>query len=79
MENKAYVWFVNAHAKGYGGANYVDLLHQEFVLIVGARLGIEASMIWHGTQSVDAEHFGQLLGLFATEAIDNGTLAWVVL
>ena len=50
MDDEAHIGLVYAHSEGYGGHDNVHLLHQEAVLVLGPRLGVQPGVI---RQSLD--------------------------
>ncbi len=79
MDHVAHVGLVDAHAEGDRGDDHLDALHQEVVLILGARRGIHARMIGARTNPVGGEQLGELLDLLAAQAVDDAALALVLL
>ena len=78
MNHKTDVRFVYSHAKGDGGHNDVNFLHQELVLVFCAGFGIQAGVVRKGLDAIDGQHLGQFLHLFAAEAINDAGLAGVL-
>ena len=55
MDDEADIRFVDAHAKGDGGYDHVDILHQEAVLVLGPHLRIQARMVRKRFYSIDIQ------------------------
>ena len=79
VDNKAHVGLVYAHAESDSGNNDIPLLHQELVLILGAHLVVQASVVGQSLDAVELQQLGQVLHLLAGEAIDDAALALVLL
>ena len=78
VDDEADVRLVDAHAEGDGGHDHPDLLHQELVLVLRARLRIQARVVRQGLDAVDAQQLRHLLHLLAAEAVDDAGLAGVL-
>ena len=65
MNYKTYVRLVNTHSERYGRHDDVHLFHKELVLILGAGLCIQSSMIRRGLDAVDVQQFSKLLHFLA--------------
>ena len=57
MDDKADVGFVDTHAEGDRGYDNVDLFHQEVILRVAARSGVQAGMVGRSFDVVDDQRF----------------------
>ena len=79
VNHKAHIGLVDAHAKGDGSHNDVDLLHEEVVLRLRASGRVEASMIGSRLDIVGTQHFGQVFNLLARQAINDAALVFVLL
>ncbi len=75
MDDETHVGLVDPHAEGDRGHDDIRLLHQEGVLVPGTGGGIHPRMIRQRLDAVGHEQFGQLLDLFAAQAIDDARLA----
>jgi hypothetical protein len=60
MDDEADVGFVDAHAEGDGGADDLDLVAQEKLLVLRALPGGEAGVIGPGADFVGGQFFGEL-------------------
>ena len=78
MYHETHIGFVNTHTEGYGSHYYIDLLHEELVLVFGTGFCIESCMIWQRFDAVDHQQFGQILDTFSCEAIDNSALVRIL-
>jgi hypothetical protein len=78
VDHEAHIGLVDAHAEGDGGHDHVHVLHQEAVLVAGALRGVHAGMVGQGLDAVHHEGLGDLLHLFAAEAIDDAAAAPVL-
>ena len=65
VNHKPHIGLVDAHAKGYGGHNHVDLFKQKRILVGTAGSRIHAGMIGQRLDVVDPEHLGQFLDSLA--------------
>ena len=79
MDDIAHVGLVDAHAESDRGDDHLDPLHQEVVLVGGARRGVHARMVGQRADAVGHEQFGQLLDLLAAQAVDDAALSLVLL
>ena len=79
MNHIAYVGLVDAHAECDRGDDHVGPLHQEMVLIGGARRGVHAGVVGQRLDAVGHEQFGQFFDLLAAQAVDDAALALVLL
>ena len=79
MDHITHVGLVDAHAECDRGDDHVGALHQEMVLIGGARRGVHAGVVGQRLDAVGHEQFGQLLDLLAAQAVDDAALALVLL
>ncbi len=79
MDHKPHIGLVDAHAKGYGGHNHVDLFKQKRILIGTAGGRIHAGMIGQRLDVVDPEHLGQFLDSLAAQTVDDAALAGMAL
>ena len=79
MDDVAHVGLVDAHAEGDRGDNHLDALHQEIVLIGGARRGVHPGVVGPRADAVGHQQFGELLDLLAAQAVDDTALALVLL
>ena len=70
--------FVNAHTKGDGGHNHTGFFHQEGILVLCTDLGIQAGVVRKCGDAVDNQQLGQLLYLFAAEAIDDSGFSGIL-
>ena len=77
MDDKSHIRLVNAHAKGDGGHDHVNILAQEGVLVGAARLAFHTGMVGQGLDIVQPEHLGQFLHLFTAQAVNDTRLALV--
>jgi hypothetical protein len=55
VDHEAHVRLVDTHPEGDGGHDHVHLLHQELVLVLGALVGVHASMVGQGLDPVHVE------------------------
>ena len=78
MYDEPHVRLVDAHSEGYRGDDYFDTLHEEGILVVGARLGIHSGMVRQRLDAVGHEQFGKLLDLLAAEAVYDSALARIL-
>ena len=78
MDDETHVRLVNAHAEGDGGHNHVHLFHQEQVLVLCPRLGVQAGMVRERLDAVDGQQLGHLFHLLAAEAVDDAGLSAVL-
>ena len=69
MDDETHVRLVDTHTESDRRHDYVDLLHQELVLVVGSGLGVQSGMVWSGLYSIDVQQLRKLLDLFAAEAV----------
>ena len=79
MDDETHVGLVDTHAEGDGGNDDVDLFHEELVLILGTRLGVEASMVRQSFYSVDNQQFRKVLHTLTGKAVDDATFAAILL
>ena len=79
MDDVAHVGLVDAHAEGDRGDDHLDALHQEIVLIGGARRGVHPGVVGPRADAVGHQQFGELLDLLAAQAVDDAALALVLL
>ena len=79
VDDIAHVGFVDAHAEGDRGDDDLHALHQEVVLIGGARRRIHPGVVGQRPDAVGHEQLGQLLDLLAAQAVDDAALALVLL
>ena len=77
--HKAHVGLVDTHAKGDGGYDDVNLLHQEGILGLRSQRRLQAGMIGSGLDVVGLQDFCQFLHLLARQAVDDAALAGVLL
>ena len=77
--DEADVGLVDAHAEGDGGYDDVDLLHQEVVLRLCARGGVQSGVVALRLDVVGPQHVGQVLDLLSRQAVDDAALAGVLL
>ena len=79
VDDIAHVGFVDAHAESDRRHDHLDALHQEVVLIGGARRRIHTGMVGQRPDAIGHEQLGQLLDLLAAQAVDDAALALVLL
>ena len=79
MDDIAHIWLVDTHTEGDGCNDDIDPFVQEGVLIVGTRLRIHTGVVCQGLDAICYEQLGKLLNLLAAEAVDDATLAIVLL
>ena len=65
MQDKSHIRFVDAHAKGDGGNNNIDALHQEVVLRLGAHGNVEPGMVGRSLDAIDGKHQRKFFHLLA--------------
>ena len=53
VDDEAHIGFIYAHAKGDGGHDDIHFFGEEFILIFGAHLVVEASVVGEGFDSVE--------------------------
>ncbi len=78
MYDKSHVRFVDSHSECYRGHDYVNVLHQEPVLVLCPGLGIESGMVRGCLYSVDVQQLCQFLHFFSAEAVDDSGLARIL-
>ncbi len=71
VDDKTHVGFVDAHAKGNGGDNDIDILHQELVLSARTLCRIHARMVRRRLYSIDLQGVGDFFHLLSAQAIDD--------
>ena len=71
MDDEAHVRLVDSHAEGDGGHNYVHLLGEEFVLVVGTGFGIQSRVVGERLDAVDFQQGSHLLHLLPAQAVDD--------
>ena len=74
MDDEADVGFVDAHAKGDGGADYLDIIADESFLISGASITFHSCMVGEGFDAVRAEFGGEMVRGIPALAINNAAL-----
>ena len=79
MDHETHVGLVDTHTKGDGGNDNIDSLHKEVVLRLRAGSAVKTGMIGSRLDIISTEHLGQVLHLLARQAIDDATLAWMLL
>ena len=79
MDDVAHVGLVDAHAEGDRGDDHLDALHQEIVLVGGARRGVHPGVVGPRADAVGHQQFGEFLDLLAAQAVDDAALALVLL
>ena len=65
VNDEAHIGLVDAHAKGNGSHNNINLLHEEVVLSLRARGAVKPGMISLSLDVVGTQHVGQVLHFFA--------------
>ena len=78
VDDKTHVGLVDTHSEGYGGDDDVDILHEELVLVLGAHLRVEASVVRERLDAVDLQQFGEVFDTLASEAVDDTALAAIL-
>ena len=71
MYDKTHVRLVDSHSESDRRHNHVHILHKEPVLILGPGLRVKAGMVRKRADSVYFQQSGNLLNLFAAQAIDD--------
>ena len=79
MNHKTHVRFVDAHTKRNRGADDLNLVADECLLIFGARRGIEPGVVGGTAQALLGEPLGQTLGGIPARAVNDAALAVVPL
>ena len=79
VDDVAHVGLVDAHAESDRGDDHLDALHEEGVLVGGARRGVHAGVVGQRADAVGHEQFRELLDLLAAQAVDDAALALVLL
>ncbi len=75
MDDEADVGFVDAHSEGDGGANDLDFVADEELLVLVSFFGGKAGVVGAGGDSVGLEAGGDGFGGFAALAIDDAGFA----
>ena len=75
VDDEAHIRLINAHAKGDGGHDDVDFLHEEVILRLRAGDRVESCMIALCLDIVGTKHLSQVFNLFPRQTIDDATLA----
>ena len=68
-----------SHSEGYRGHYHIHLFHQELVLVLRTRLGIQTGVIGQRLDAVDNQQLRQIFHTLARQAIYNSTLARILL
>ena len=79
MDDVSHIRLVDTHAEGDGSHDYINLFHQEVILVLGTGGRIHSCMIGAGVDAVCLQYFGQLFYLLAAEAIDDARFLRIVL
>ena len=79
MDYIAHVGLVDTHAESDRRDDHIDLLIQESILIRRTGNGIHAGMVRRHLDAVGGQQFGQLLDLFAAQAVDDSGFARIAL
>lgn len=79
MDDEPHVGLVDTHAESDRGDDHVGALHQEIVLILGARGRIHARMIGQRLDAVGHQQLGQFLDLLAAQTIDDAAAPLLLL
>ena len=79
VNHKPHVRFIDAHTKRNRGADDLNLVADERLLIFGARRGIEPSVVGGTAQALLGEPLGQTLGGIPARAVNDAALAVVPL
>ena len=74
MDDKAHVRFVDPHAEGDGGADDLDFIAEECLLVARALVAVEAGMIRRRFDPRIAQGSGERLGRAARLGIDDAGL-----
>src|ERR1700722_14484764 len=75
MNYETDIRFVDPHAKGNGGDDYLHVLIHEKVLALCTQFAVKPCMVCDGLDTIGYEHVAQLLCRFAVQRIDDTTLA----
>ena len=75
VDDEAHIGFVDTHAKGYGGHDDIDFLHEEVILGLRTRLRVETGVVALRLDVVGAKHLGQVFHLLSRQAVDDAALA----
>ena len=73
--HESHVGLVYSHSEGYRGHYHIHLFHQELVLVLRTRLGIQTGVIGQRLDAVDNQQLRQIFHTLARQAIYNSTLA----
>ena len=79
MDYITHVGLVDTHAESDRRDDHIDLLIQESILIRRTGNGIHAGMVRRHLDAVGGQQFGQLLDLFAAQAVDDSGFARITL
>ena len=79
MDDEPHVGLVDTHAESDRGDDHIGALHQEIVLILGARGRIHARMIGQRLDAVGYQQLGQFLDLLAAQTIDDAAAPLLLL
>ena len=64
VDDEAHIGFVDAHTKGDGGHNHVDVFFEKGVLRVASQLCIQSCVVSRGFDVVSAQHLCELFHAF---------------
>ena len=73
VDDESHIGLVDAHAKGDGSHNHIDVFFKKSILGVATHLGIQSCVIGARIDVVGAKHLGEFFHAFAREAVDDTT------
>ena len=79
VDDVSHIGLINSHSKCDSSYNYVDLFHQEIVLILRSRCRIHTCMISTGIDPVGLKYLSKLFYLLPAQAINDARLFRIVL
>lgn len=69
VDDVSHIGFINPHSKCDSSYNYVDLFHQEIILILRSRCRIHTCMVSTGVNPVGLKYLSKLFYLLPAQAI----------
>ena len=79
MDHEAHIRLINAHAKGDGSHDHIDVLHQEVILCLGTGRRIQTSMIGRCLDVVSLQDGRQFLHLLPRQTVNDAALPLMLL